>query len=200
MAEVFCWCACCIGHFEHDISYHLVCTLHVPRIIIADRFNARMYDLFVNGWGDITYYLSSSWLLAMDPIVAGLVAFMVQIFFAWRLHVIARQMWLTITIVVLSVITLGGALGVAISTLIVHEFVHFGEAKVKDVVYFWLVPTAVCDILICGALTYHLRRRKGTYKATGKLLDRIIRRECSMSYDRISSAAHDLQSPCRMVY
>ncbi|KZP06135.1 hypothetical protein FIBSPDRAFT_805176 [Athelia psychrophila] len=134
-----------------------------------------MYDLFVNGWGDITYYLSSSWLLAMDPIVAGLVAFMVQIFFAWRLHVIARQMWLTITIVVLSVITLGGALGVAISTLIVHEFVHFGEAKVKDVVYFWLVPTAVCDILICGALTYHLRRRKGTYKATGKLLDRIIR-------------------------
>lgn len=137
-----------------------------------------MYHLFIDGWGDITYFESSDLLLALDPITAGIVAFLVQLFFAWRLHIIAAQPVLTIFIVALSLLTVAGAVGTGIVVYLTKEFIYFQRPLVRQITCIWLISTAVADICICGALTFHLRRRRGSYDATDRLLDRIIRREC----------------------
>ncbi|KZP28258.1 hypothetical protein FIBSPDRAFT_927675 [Athelia psychrophila] len=134
-----------------------------------------MYNLLVNGWGDITYFEARSWYLAMDPISVGIIAFMVQLFFAWRLHVIAASRWLTLLIVVISFATLCGAIGSAIAVLIVRDFTNFGRAGVRGVTCVWLISTAVADVFICGALTYYLLRQKGTHAGAGHLVDRVTR-------------------------
>jgi hypothetical protein len=94
---------------------------------------------------------------------------MVQIFFAWRVHVLVKRWWLTAFICVLAVVvarmdltitlvliltrsTVGGVgSGVAATNLPVVDFI-----KYFWIVTPWLVCSAVCDITITVALTWKL--------------------------------------------
>jgi len=133
---------------------------------------AWMYYLLVDNWGQIGAFTYGDWLLAADPMVAGIIAFMVQCFFAWRIHIIAQTAWQTAAIVVCAVLTLCGGVGTGIAVLWVKDYALF--ANFKQIATIWLISASVGDIAITTALTYHLRRRKGTFEATDRLLDRII--------------------------
>lgn len=134
-----------------------------------------MYQLLIDNWGNIEAFTTGDWLLAADPMVAGVVAFMVQLFFAWRLHIIAQQRWLTMFIIVMSFATVCGGIGTGIAVLWVKSYARF--ADFQQIAVIWLISAAVGDISITTALTFHLRRRRGTFKATDRLLNRIIQRK-----------------------
>lgn len=135
----------------------------------------RMYQLLIDNWGNIVAFESGDWLLAVDPMVAGMVAFMVQLFFAWRIHIIASKPILTIAIVLCSLFTLCGGIGTGIAVLWVKDYALF--ANFRQIAIIWLISATVGDISITAALTYHLRRRKGSFEATDRLLDRIVQRK-----------------------
>ncbi|KZP27535.1 hypothetical protein FIBSPDRAFT_1040088 [Athelia psychrophila] len=133
---------------------------------------AWMYQLLIDNWGNIVAFESGDWLLGSDPMVAGVVAFMVQLFFAWRIHIIAGQPLLTMGIVACSFATLCGGIGTGIAVLWVKNYALF--ASFRPIAIVWLISATVGDISITVALTYHLRRRKGTFAATDRMLDRIV--------------------------
>ncbi|KZP30704.1 hypothetical protein FIBSPDRAFT_1037971 [Athelia psychrophila] len=133
---------------------------------------AWMYQLLVDNWGNIVAFESGDWLLAADPMVAGMVAFMVQLFFAWRIHIVAAKPLLTTGIVLCSFVTLCGGIGTGIAVLWVKSYALF--ASFQQIAVIWLISATVGDISITTALTYHLRRRKGAFEATDRLLDRIV--------------------------
>ncbi|KAF7968113.1 hypothetical protein HWV62_31977 [Athelia sp. TMB] len=131
-----------------------------------------IYQLLIDGWGDITAFESGGWLLAADPMVAAIVACMVQGFFAWRLQIVAQQAWLTTFIIICSACTLLGGIGTGIAVLWVKSYALFGTFK--PIASIWLISATIADITITLALTYHLRRRRGSFGATDRLLDRIV--------------------------
>ncbi|KAF7976107.1 hypothetical protein HWV62_7535 [Athelia sp. TMB] len=133
---------------------------------------AWMYQLFIEGWGDPSYYTSASWLLASDPMVCGIVACMVQLFFAWRLHIISKKPLLTAFIVTASVATLAGGVGTGIAVLWVREYALLG--RVKAIGCTWDFSAVIADVTITIGMTYYLRRHKGSFDSTDHLLDRII--------------------------
>lgn len=101
-----------------------------------------------------------------------IVASIVQVFFAWRIHIIARQPRLTTFIAFCSLATFCGRVGTGIAVVWDTSFALF--ANFKPIACVWLISAAVADISITTALTYHLRRRRGTFEATDRLLDRLI--------------------------
>ncbi|KAF7967409.1 hypothetical protein HWV62_39104 [Athelia sp. TMB] len=129
-------------------------------------------ELFIDGWGDISAFESGDWLLASDPMLAGIAGCMVQSFFAWRLHIVAKQRLLTIFILFCSLGTLVGGVGTGIAVLWVKSYALFDSFK--QITCICLISAAVGDVTITAAFSYHLRRRKGSFKATDRLLDRII--------------------------
>ncbi|KAF7966305.1 hypothetical protein HWV62_39201 [Athelia sp. TMB] len=164
-------------YFQHCEKDALWQKLFVGALFALDTLSsvlamAWMYYLLIDNWGQPTAFASGDWLLAADPMLAGAVAFMVQLFFAWRIHVIARTPWQTLGILLCAALTLCGGLGTGVAVLWVKEYARF--ASFKPVAAVWLLAASVGDIAITVALTYHLRRRKGTFKATDRLLDRII--------------------------
>lgn len=174
------WCV------DTTITFHSVLTYHF-----------RLYQLLIDGWGDITVYMSANWLLACDPMIAGVVAAMVQLFFAWRIHIIARQPWLTMFIAFCSLATLCGGVGTGIAVLWDKSFSLF--ANFKPIACVWLISGAAADVSITAALTYHLRRRRGTFEATDRLLDHIIQRKLSGSLILGRFRLIYPQSLCKMV-
>ncbi|KZP13817.1 hypothetical protein FIBSPDRAFT_868948 [Athelia psychrophila] len=134
---------------------------------------AWMYELLIDNWGQIAAFTHGDWLLAGDPIIIGIVASMAQGFFAWRVYVITSSRWLAAFIATCAVTTGLAGIGTGIASLWVREYVLF--VNFKQVMVIFLVSAAVGDFSITVLVTYHLRRRKGTFEATDKILDSIIR-------------------------
>ncbi|KZP13815.1 hypothetical protein FIBSPDRAFT_700227, partial [Athelia psychrophila] len=133
---------------------------------------AWMYELLIDNWGQIAAFTHGDWLLAGDPIIIGIVAFMAQSFFAWRVYVITSSRWLAAFIASCAFVTGCAGIGTGIASLWVKEYALF--VNVKQIVVLFLAFAAIGDISITILVTYHLRRRKGIFEATDKILSRII--------------------------
>ncbi|KAF7980511.1 hypothetical protein HWV62_38026 [Athelia sp. TMB] len=124
------------------------------------------------GWGDINYFESANWDLSIDPMIAGIVGGMVQMFFAWRLHILVKRIELTLFLVLLSVSTFCGGVGTGIGFYWIKDFSSF--MNLRGIIVTWLLSAAVADIIITVALTYHLHELMGNFAATDRFLDSII--------------------------
>lgn len=173
-------------HFNtHTIpSDRLWQKLLVGTLVILDVLSSVLammwfYTLFINGWGNIAAFASADWLLAADPMIAGVVAGLVELFFAWRLHVLGNRYWLTIFIIACALFTFLGGVGTGIAVYWVGNFALLGA--IRPIVMLWQISAVVADITITVTLTYHLRYRRTSIRATDRLLDRITQREYLMS-------------------
>jgi hypothetical protein len=99
----------------------------------------------------------------------------VQSFFAWRIRVITGSRLLSLAIYATAFITTCGGIGTSIALLWVETYARYSEFR--QIAVIWLLSGAVGDIAISVSLTYHLRKRKGGFASTNRLLDHIIRRE-----------------------
>ncbi|KZP12890.1 hypothetical protein FIBSPDRAFT_961065 [Athelia psychrophila] len=155
---------------------------------------AWIYSLFIVGWGDNTVFTWADWFSASHCIFFGIIPCMAQMFFAWRLHrisqyytrliqdpssartwgdfIVAKQPYFTKFIIVCSCFTLLGGIGTFAATIWLREYALF--YKFAPIASVWGASAATTDVSIAIAMTYHLRRAKGTFEATNRLLDRII--------------------------
>lgn len=137
-----------------------------------------MYRLFIEGHGNIEMLAKADPLSATLDTVIGLTQCTVQLFFAWRLHIIStstKQHWLTVFICICSLLTLVGDVGTGIASLRVKDYLHL--TSIAPIALTSGFSTIVADVLITLAMTYHLHCAKGTFSRTDRLLDRIIQRE-----------------------
>ncbi len=65
----------------------------------------------------------------------------------------------------------------------VWQTVDWPELRVKldTPALVWLIPAAVCDLIIAIIITVYLQRAKGPFKRTNRILNRVIRRESFLS-------------------
>ncbi|KZP16239.1 hypothetical protein FIBSPDRAFT_976110, partial [Athelia psychrophila] len=136
-----------------------------------------MYWLLIDNCGQIETFTYGSWLLAANLMVVGIVACMVQCFFARRTQIIAGKKWLTMFIVLCAFATMCGGIGTGIAVLWFRSYALLANlTKQLAIIWLiWLISAAVGDTVIAISLTYHLRHYKGRFEATNKVLDRIIR-------------------------
>lgn len=151
--------------------------VYVAVLVLFDALNtgitaAWMYTYLISSWGNASVFSQADWMAASDPVMIVLIACMVELFFAWRLYVIGRQRWVTMIIVIFSVLELLSGIGTGIAVIWVKEYTLFPRFKVIAIL--WTVTGAVADVFIALGMTYYLRQAKGSYKATDRLVDKII--------------------------
>ncbi|KZP32623.1 hypothetical protein FIBSPDRAFT_1036754 [Athelia psychrophila] len=187
LAQTFTYCR----KFKRD---PLWVNLFVGMLVILDVASsvitvAWIYRLFIEGHGDMAKLTKVNPLSAAVSAVIGLTQCTVQLFFAWRLHIIGatpyqsstfslrdfmitKQHWLTVFICICSLLTLVGYVGTGIAALLAKDYLHL--ASIAPIVLTSGFSTVVADVLITLAMTYHLHRAKGTFARTDRFLDCII--------------------------
>ncbi|KAH9942649.1 hypothetical protein B0H21DRAFT_696316, partial [Amylocystis lapponica] len=131
-------------------------------LITADAF-----DVYVYGYGDITAMISfhNSWLSV--PIMCGFIAAIVQIFFAWRIYVIAKSRILAGVICAVgqfSIAAVGGAM-VRVSY----------SLSLRPMLMAWLITSAFVDVLIAIVMTRLLFKAKTGIAHSDDVVNRLIR-------------------------
>ncbi|KAL0061396.1 hypothetical protein AAF712_011797 [Marasmius tenuissimus] len=131
------------------------------------------YTTFAKGFGNMNR-LNEVGLLWIDLcFVDGLVAFLVEGFYAWRIWILSRSKALVGVIMFTALVQLGGAIAAGIRGKEAQVL-----SKLKEYCFiassFWLGGSAVCDIIIACSMTWVLYRTKSTYKHTQNIVRRII--------------------------
>ncbi|KAL4080926.1 hypothetical protein J3A83DRAFT_4424872 [Scleroderma citrinum] len=110
---------------------------------------------------------------ATDPILTGIIGGSVQLFFAWRIYVLSKNLFVVAIVVLLSLAGILGSIGTTIAVTIIPQFIKFQKFEV--IVIIWLAGSACADVIIASALVLYLRNRRDAFPGTNDVIDRVIR-------------------------
>lgn len=152
--------------------------LYVGALLLADTLNtafntAWIYNVLINHFGDLPALTRVDWLFESEEAMAGLIAMMVQLFYAWRILVLTKKRWLVGLVALSSSVSGLCAVGTAIGIAFRPEIARFQSLDV--VALPWLVSCTVCDITIAISLTVYLNAQKTGIARTDTVLNKIIR-------------------------
>ncbi|EKM49132.1 uncharacterized protein PHACADRAFT_167306 [Phanerochaete carnosa HHB-10118-sp] len=152
---------------------------YVAVLLLADTLNsafniAWIYTVLVNNFGNLAALTQADWRKQKPrPLLHGLIAMMVQLFYAWRILALTKNRWIVALVVVSSTVSGLSAIGTAIGIGIRPEFSGF---KSLDVIGLpWLISCTVCDVTIAVALSVYLNSRKTGFEITDNIINKIIR-------------------------
>ncbi|KAF5319546.1 hypothetical protein D9619_008575 [Psilocybe cf. subviscida] len=139
---------------------------------------ADMYFWFATGFGNMGHIGNVNITPADIPLLCGIIAGVVQFFFAYRIYTLRRSyLWISVLIVLTSLVQTAGALAVTIRSFKLQEFSRFHEnlyfPQSFDV---WLIGDTVCDILIAGTMLwiFYVTRKEGNHYSN-RILGRLVR-------------------------
>ncbi|KAH8993948.1 hypothetical protein EDB92DRAFT_1944229 [Lactarius akahatsu] len=130
---------------------------------------ADVYYWFVAGFGNVERLGNSHFAPIDVSIITGLIAFIVQGYFCYRIWVLNRRSsWFCWIIVVCAVTQAVATTWLGVTSLKVGKYVVS-----KAAVYVWSIPSALADILIAVAMTLMLRRASSNFSSI--VIIRVVR-------------------------
>ncbi|KAF7294609.1 hypothetical protein MIND_00997500 [Mycena indigotica] len=129
---------------------------------------------FGAGWGDMKALdtVGIAWLSV--PLIGPLVASIGQWFFAMRIYIIGRSIYLPIVICLLSVLQLAAGTWTAVNIAKAGRFSLLQERNAIPTPI-WLVSAALCDVLIVAGMVYYLMKsRVREYSRIKSAISRIL--------------------------
>lgn len=147
-------------------------------LYLAETFNSAIstyyiYDVLVIHFGDEAYLLSDNWAFISNAILTGAISGVVQDFFAWRVYMLTKNVFVVAAIVLCSLVNLAGSVAATISMATSPRFSMLPNIEAE--VAIWRGTAVLADIIIAASLVWHLRRRKHLYPALTSTINRILR-------------------------
>ncbi|KAF8879468.1 hypothetical protein BD779DRAFT_1150238 [Infundibulicybe gibba] len=132
-----------------------------------------IYDSFGSGFGNLTVLgsIQLEWLGV--PIISGIVACAVQIFFAYRIFILSRSKLLGSVVCVIAVTQCGAGIAQGIQALQLHDFSN-AQTKAFVSCIIWGAGSAGCDIIITISMTYYLSKTEASFKSGCTWITRLI--------------------------
>ncbi|KAF9263810.1 hypothetical protein L218DRAFT_1032596 [Marasmius fiardii PR-910] len=156
----------------------LVAFVFFANLLNTGFVTADLYLALVTNYMNPAFLGVSTW----HPVIVGLIAGSIQLFFSWRVRILTGKLYL-------GILTAALALSQIICAMLMawkcRQYPAWGDfAKFTDLIYAWMISTILVDIVITVILVWYLVRQvlRSTFRGhkTGmaksdELVDRIIR-------------------------
>ncbi|KAK2467199.1 hypothetical protein APHAL10511_000748 [Amanita phalloides] len=134
---------------------------------------AMMYQPLISEYGQPSAVKSFPTLFAAEPVVIVAVSTPIQFFFAWRIWLLTKSIWIPIIISLFAVASFAGGVWTTVMVAVVKLFSHKPELHKPALV--WFLSSCISDICITCVLVISLSRRKTGFAATDDAISKIIR-------------------------
>ncbi|KAJ7042355.1 hypothetical protein C8F04DRAFT_896189, partial [Mycena alexandri] len=154
--------------FTKGLVYTVYC-ISLIQVIFAtiDAFNTFGY-----GFGDPSALTTTKFAWLVAPVFGGIVACIVQSFYAYRLYQLSRS---RIVPSILVFVTLGTCVTGIIEGVSVRQCVCSRRHDPLTICQLFLVGAALIDITIAGCMSYYLTKRDTGFRRTHALATKLIR-------------------------
>ncbi|KAI0729022.1 hypothetical protein C8Q72DRAFT_915685 [Fomitopsis betulina] len=150
---------------------------YVAILFLADTVNtvfncAWIYGVLINNFGNIAALGVGNFLFQTDQAMTGIISMQVQYFYAWRIHKLTGNKLLVGAVLLSS--TVGGlsGIGTAIGVGMLPQL--DGLQRLTVIVSLWLAGSAMSDVIIASALTWHLNKQRTGFAYTDSLISKIM--------------------------
>lgn len=145
---------------------------------LADTLNCTIsiyyiYNVLVTHFGDAANLLSSDWAFTGGAVLTGAISGAVQHFFAWRVYILTKNVFIVAAIVLCSLANLAGSVAATIRMAASPSLSVLPNLDIQVTV--WLVGGVLADMIIAGSLVWHLQRHKHLYPTLTSTINRILR-------------------------
>jgi len=130
---------------------------------------------FAEGFGNLLYLDSIGTIWFSVPIMSGIVAFVAQTFYAYRISILAQSRIVASFIVFLALVQLGGSIATGVESKRAIFNSKFLGTKSLITTGIWNGGSALCDVIIAVCMTVYLSRRNTGMKQTQLLVRKITR-------------------------
>lgn len=168
-----------LAYFTHYKSDARWIKLFVAQLITLDTANIifeslYLYDALIKKSGDEVTLHVANWLFSTVPVTTALTSASVQLFLAWRIHILSSNVLLVIGISLLAVTST--VCGIATSVA-VNATATFGEffRKFVSIVIIWLAASAADNLVITTTLVRLLRDHRTGFADTDHIIENVIR-------------------------
>ncbi|KAK0465920.1 uncharacterized protein EV420DRAFT_1709271 [Desarmillaria tabescens] len=136
-----------------------------------------VYKLLIDNFGNLVAFTKSDWTITTDPFLLGIMAGMVQGFFAWKIWVLTKNYYYVGAVVICALTSSVGGIVTSIIGFLVIDSTNWDglRDKLDRPSLVWLIPAALGDLIIAVVITICLQRAKGSIRRTNRILNRIIR-------------------------
>jgi len=156
----------------------LVYGTYIFEVVQTAMTGSVLYFWFASGYGDLIDLGQVQISPVETPIFCGIIAGVVQCFFAYRIFTLRRSyLWICVLIVLIAIAQTAGAIAVGWLSLKFEQFALFHESvTLTQTAYVWLLGDTLCDILIAGTMLwlYYSSRQEGLKNGT-RILGRLVR-------------------------
>ncbi|KAJ7604443.1 hypothetical protein DFH06DRAFT_314711 [Mycena polygramma] len=163
--------------FPNDRLFNkcLVYTIYAIEFVQTMLMTDAAFSSFAYGFGDVSALddVHFEWLTV--PVMSGIVAFIGQSFYAYRLYKLSKSRWLPLLIVVISLTSTVGAFCAGSFSFKVGADLALVQSKSNYGIGIWLGGAAFVDIMIALLLTYYLWKHDTGFRGTHALVARTIR-------------------------
>ncbi|KDR71266.1 hypothetical protein GALMADRAFT_797410 [Galerina marginata CBS 339.88] len=152
----------------------LVYTVYFLDAVHTFILTASAFRAYASGFGDFAA-LDKTDILWVSNIPTGLIAFLAQAFYGYRIAVFSQKKHLSVLIILLAFLSLGGSIATAVETKVAGQFSRLLTKRFSVVAWIWGGGSAACDVLIAASMTYYLKRCDSEFSQTHVFLTRTIR-------------------------
>ncbi|KAF8956586.1 hypothetical protein BDZ97DRAFT_1851021, partial [Flammula alnicola] len=130
---------------------------------------------FATGFGNPEVLNDVDILWFSVPILSGIVAFVAQAFYAYRISVLSQKKYVAAIVMLFSLIQLGGALTIGVQLKQAKLFSNFLKTNSFIAIGIWQGGSAACDVIIAASMSYYLKSRDSGMMKTHILITSVIR-------------------------
>jgi len=129
------------------------------------------YWIFVKNWGQNSVFTDLGWSWATIPASSGLVAFIVQTFFAYRIWIISKNWFMSLFIIILSGVACGFSFATAMEIGRLQTFTY-ARNRTPTI---WISFAIAADFFVCVTLVYYFLKVPTGFKVTNRIVIRLVR-------------------------
>ncbi|KAJ6528754.1 hypothetical protein DFH09DRAFT_1412688, partial [Mycena vulgaris] len=148
----------------------LVYTVYTIELVQTILLTHDAFIMFGYGFGNPSALVEVGFYWLTIPVMSGLVAFIGQSFYAYRVHVLSKSWFIPILIVVVSLTSSVGAFIVGAFTF--QGAVYECPFIIQQV---WCGASALSDITIAVCMTFYLSKNDTGFRQTHALVSKLIR-------------------------
>ncbi|KAF7349376.1 hypothetical protein MSAN_01727400 [Mycena sanguinolenta] len=138
-------------------SKSLVAFVVVVEIIQTLGCSRDAIRVFGAEWGNPQVFSNIGWQWFSVPILSSLIAVVGQMFFAWRIYIIARTLYVPTIIALVTAVQLGASIWTAVD---MYRTRNFPETRLFKPPEVWLAATASADLMIVAGMVFYLLKAR----------------------------------------
>uniref|UniRef100_A0A0W0G027 DUF6534 domain-containing protein n=1 Tax=Moniliophthora roreri TaxID=221103 RepID=A0A0W0G027_MONRR len=149
--------------------------VYILEVIETGLITQSAYAAYGSGFGNPGALLDLQLTWLAIPIMGAIVAFVGQMFFAWRIHVLSKSLYIPFVVLAFSVTSSTAGIVTGIYALEAGKLNRMNSQKETISASLWCGSSALCDLVIAASMTFYLSKIKNGFKRTEAMIRKLIR-------------------------